>query len=84
MHYWSILNAPHGGATEIDGKDMSDLVLEFFQATEFAQPAHLPGAKPDIWEDPGIRDPLIAGMIVLVCFCCIFCAFCRSGGLKGR
>ena len=84
VHYWSILNAPHGGATAIDGKEMSDLVLEFFQTTEFAQPANLPDAKHDIWQDPGLRDPLIAGAIILFCFCCVFCAFCRSGGLKGR
>lgn len=80
VHYWSILNAPHGGATTIDGKKMPALVLEFFEAVEFAQPAHLPGVKPDIWEDPGRLAPMICGAVVLFCFCCIFCGFCRSGG----
>lgn len=83
VHYWSVLNAPHGGTTAIDGTEMSDLIVDFFQATEFAQPRNFPPVKPDMWQDPGERDPLIAGAIVLVCFCCVFCVFCRSGGLKG-
>ena len=84
VQYWSVKNVGEAGATTINKKKMTQYVIEFFEQVQFAQPSTLPPAKPDLWHDPGELAPLVCGIVVIVCFCCVFCGFGRSGGGRAR